>query len=498
MSSQITKNHFIKTGLDVSYFDLNNDLWVYWTGYDTDYDLRIHRKPWQVGLYVQDQITYEGIVARLGVRADYYNSGGNVWPTGDRFNTEAFTPGSEGAHPAMDQYRYEFMSQGINLVWDRWRAIDQLYQDSFGVRFLEKTKNHLAISPRIGISFPVTERSKFYFNYGHFRSPVPYSEMFMYNFRYSKGQGLNTLGNPNLAPPRTISYELGGSYNLFDQYLITVNGYYKDVTGQHTNIEFDGQSIADGYTGRTNNEYEDIQGLEVDIRKPVGDYITGWVNFRYVIEKDGQVGREYYYEDPERNSDPLQIYYQAEEDRPAARPKVAANLNFHVPDDLKIGRIGNTLLGGWLISSIFEWEQGQAFTHNPENLRNVSNNLRWPDYYMLDLKVSKTFTIQGIRANFYVDIQNVLNLKVNWMHNEWCFRSPIDRDDYLNSLHLPMYDSPDYEGKTSPSGNPYTPGKDRVGDLKSDKRAYINDPNNMDLWLYGYPRDIWIGVNISF
>ena len=498
LSSQVTKHHFIKTGIDFNYTDLNNNLWVYWTGYDTDYDLRIHRKPWQSGLYVQDQITYAGIVARIGLRADYYNSGGDVWPTGDRYITEAFVEGAEGAHPAMDAYRYQFMSQGINLVWDRWHAIDQAYRDSTGRAFLEKTANHFALSPRIGISFPVTERSKFYFNYGHFRSTVPYSEMFMYNFRYSKGQGLNYIGNPDLAPPRTISYELGGSYNLLDEYLINVSGFYKDVTGEQTRIDFDGQDISDGYASRTNNRYEDIQGLEVDVRKPVGEFITGWVNFRYFLSKDGSVGRRYWYEDPEQNQDPLQIYYAAEEDRPAPRPKVAANLTFHVPGDLKMGSIANTILGDWLISGIFEWEQGEAFTHNPEQLRNVSNNLRWPDYYMVDLKISKSFTIQGIRANFYVDIQNLLNLKVNWMHNEWCFRSDIDRDDYLNSLHLPMYNDPEYEGQTSPSGTPYVGGNDKVGDLKSDDKPYINNPNNDDLWLYGYPRDIWVGLNISF
>ncbi|MBN2103536.1 TonB-dependent receptor [bacterium] len=580
LSSQMTRHHFLKGGFDLNYYDLDNDLWVYWTGYDTDYDLRFHVKPWQLGGYIQDQITYEGIVARLGLRIDYYNSGGAMWPTGDRFNAEAFVEGEEGAHPAMDNYRYEFLSQGINVAWDRFNRIDEEYReiiknnpDTTLVPFMQKTKNHLAISPRIGISFPVTERSKFYFNYGHFRSAVPYSEMYMYNYRYSKGQGLNTIGNPNLAPPRTISYELGGSYNLADQYLITLSGFYKDVTGQHTNLNVDGQSIADGYTTRTNNEYEDIQGLELDVRKSVGKYLTGWINFRYLLEKDGKVGREYLYEDPERNEDAEQIYFEAEEDRPAPRPAAAANLTFHVPYDLKMGGIGNSLLGGWLISGIFEWEMGEAYTHNPEDIRNVSNNIRWPDYYMVDMKISKGFEImKGIRASFYVDIQNLLNLKVNWMNKEWCFRSAIDRDAYLNSLRLPMYDDPEYkdkikiseegvtpeeyvyQGKISPSGNPYFAGDDRPGDLrpddvpyqafqevvdfsdetasqrnaiyyeiktgdyyeyaedsemwvKADKKkikkiindkAYINNPNNKDLWLYGYPREIWVGVNISF
>jgi outer membrane receptor protein involved in Fe transport len=524
LSSQITRHHFAKTGFDFNYYDLNNDLWVYWAGYDTDYDLRFHVKPWQLGAYVQDQITYEGIVARLGLRLDYYNSGGVKWPTGNLFEGEAFVEGPEGAHPAMDRYRYEQMSTGHNIAWERFEAIDKAYRDSLGVPFMEKTINHLALSPRIGVSFPVTERSKLYFNYGHFRSSVPYAEMYMYNYRYSKGQGLNTIGNPNLAPPRTISYELGGSYNLSNEYLITISGFYKDVTGEHTNVNIDGQSISDGYTGRTNNEYEDIQGLEVDLHKSVGKYVTGWVNFRYLLTKSGNVGREYIYEDPERNSDPNEIYYEADEDRPAPRPALAANLNFHVPEDLKIGTLGNALLSGWIVSGIFEWEKGEAFTHNPEQLRNVSNNLRWPDYWMLDMKLSKGFKLMGLQASFYVDIQNLLNLKVNWMSHEWCFRSDIDRNAYLNSLRLPMYEDEDYEGQMSPSNTYYFGGDDKVGDLRPEdvkyeplvpnpdndpeiaaankerikNKSYINNPSNRDLWLYGLPRDIWFGLSISF
>ncbi|MBN1780570.1 TonB-dependent receptor [bacterium] len=524
LSSQITKHHFMKSGFDFNYYDLDNDLWVYWTGYDTDYDMRFHVKPWTLGGYIQDQITYEGIVARLGLRLDYYNSGNAKWPTGDLFNGEAFVEGPEGDHPSMDRYRYEMLSSGHNIAWERFWEIDKVYRDSLGVPFMETTKNHLALSPRIGISFPVTERSKFFFNYGHFRSSVPYAEMYMYNYRYSKGQGLTSIGNPNLAPPRTISYELGGSVNIADAYLLTISGFYKDVTGQHTNVNVDGQSISDGYTGRTNNEYEDIQGLEVDLRKSVGKHITGWVNFRYLLEKSGNVGRDYIYEDPERNSDPEQIYYEADEDRPAPRPAVAANLTYHVPYDLKMGKWTNALLGGWLISGIFEWERGEAFTHNPEQLRNVSNNLRWPDYYMVDMKVSKGFSIKGIRTNFYVDINNLFNLKVNWMYHEWCFRSDIDKNAYLNSLRLEMYGDEEYVGQMSPSGTPYFSGHDKVGDLRSDNvsydpmeanpdndpeidarnkqrikdKAYINNPNNMDLWLYGLPREIWFGVQISF
>ena len=523
-NNQLTNNHFLQTGFSFDFYDLNNDLWVYWKDHDTDYSLLFNRQPFQVGGYLQDQITFEEISAKVGFRADYYNSGGGQWPTGDRFNEYgnalraigvdapvAYVPGPEGDS---DQMRYEILSSGRNIAWERWRELDRIYGlsasqlkeenpdveggaiDSVmaaygapgGVDFLEPTENHLVLSPRIGISFPVTERSKFYFNYGHYRATPPLSSMYMYNYRLSKGQGLNHIGNPNLEPPRTISYELGVSYNLLDQYLINVSGYYKDITGQETLLQYIGDASYDGYA---NNEYQDIQGFEVDIRKNVGEYITGWANMRFLFQRTGNVGRTAWYQDDQRNQQPDDIYFQAEEDQSPPQPSVRTNITFHVPHEFGPGRFGQALLGGWNISGLFTWEQGNYFTWNPENLRNVNNNLKWPDYYMFDLNVSKVFNFMGSDVEIYADIENVFNIKVNWLHNGWAFRTDADRENYLNSLHLPIYDDPEYPSDT------YTAGDDEPGDLRSEDKPYINDPNNA-LWIYGEPRDIHLGIEIRF
>ncbi len=489
LSSQLTKLHFIKTGAELNYYDLNNDLWTWWPGHDTNYELRFHRKPWILGGYIQDQLTLESMVATFGLRLDYYNSGGGVWPTGDPFNEEAFI-----APPSVNSAElYERLEAGEFVTWDRWRAID----DSLGGTFLEKTKNHFSISPRLGISFPVTERSKFYFNYGHFRSTPRYSDMFMYAYRFWK-QGLYSIGNPNLEPPRTIQYELGVSYNLLDQYLINLSTYYKDVTGQSGNTSSDftesgnfrysNSAGSASYATYMNNEYEDIQGFEMNVNKQYGDFLTGWITYRYMIEKYGYSGREELFSDPIANL--TEGLYQSEENRPTTRPVVTGNISLHTPDNWGPKILNNHFLGGWLASFLGRWERGRTFTWNPENIRNLTNNLRWPDYYRFDLKVSKRFSLFGVNANFYVDAYNLFNTKINWMYEEWCFRTDNDRRNYLTSLHLPMYDDPEY------SDDKYVAGDDRPGDMREEK-PYINDPDNK-MWLYGEPRDIWFGINVSF
>jgi len=493
LSSQLTNHHYLKTGLEINYFHLKNDLWTWWRNHDTIYELRFDRKPAQIGAYLQDQLSFEGLEAKIGLRADYYYSGGDVWPTGNPYSTPAFTAGTEWNNP--DQL-YANLLSGNSVIWQRWENVN----DTTGGNFLQKTKNYFAISPRLGLSFPVTERSKFYFNYGHFRSPVPYSNMFMYSMRFAK-KGLGRIGNPNMEPPRTIQYELGVSYNLADQYLIDLSTYYKDVTGEAADIRYYGKTNGLDYFSSLNNRYQDVHGFEAKIVKEYGRFFTGWVNFWFIINKNGRTGRRYAYEEAVNNLQDASLYL-ADENQPTTDPRIAANLTFNVPAEFGPRVFGLHPAGGWLLSALPTWRMGGKFTWNPANIRNLTNNQDYPDYYMLDLKVSKTFAFKGLKANFYVDVNNVLNLKVNWIDQGWCFRNATDRQNYLASLHLPMYDSPVYDALRAVDANKkagfYQPGSDEIGDLRSDDKPYINDPDAADMWLYGYPRDVWFGITISF
>ncbi len=482
LSSQVSYLHFIKAGTEFNYIDLHNDMFQYGYLDKAEREFRFRRKPWVLGGYIQDQITIEGMVATLGLRFDYYNSGGDVWPTGDLFNPAAFS-----TYEARNQALRDSLDHGHSVIWDRWNAVN----DTTGGILLE-TENHLAVSPRIGIAFPVTERSKFYFNYGHFRATPPYSQMFLYTMNF-RDQGLTSLGNPNLEPPRTIQYELGVAYNLSDRYLINLSTYYKDVTGESGNIAYQNSDGMVDYSGRLSNRYEDIIGFEGTVTKEYGQFLTGWLTYRYMIQKYGNTGREILSDDPSKNA--VEGLYESAESRPTTRPVVTENITLHSPDNWGPKVLNSHLLGGWMMSTAGRWERGNTFTWNQAHIRNVTDNLRWPDYYKFDLKVSKRLSVLGVKANFYIDILNVFNIKTNWMNEEWCFRDGKDRDNYLASLRLPMYDDPRYDILREQNPGLYIAGDDKPGDMREDK-PYINDPDNK-MFLYGYPRQIWLGIDVS-
>lgn len=493
LSSQIGLHHYLKTGFEYNIIDLNHKLWEKWNeNYYNVYEFNYHRTPTQTGFYVQNQITYEGIVANLGMRLDYYYGGGGRWPSGDAFSVEAFTPQSFEE----DTILFNYLEAGRSYIWDLWEAYDE---ENPG--FLQPIKNHFTVSPRIGISFPVTDRSKFYFNYGHFRSNPPYYTMYLYRYRYTKN-GLYDMSNPNLAPPRTISYELGMAYNFYDSYVLRLTAYSKDVTGQHGEVTYQNSAGTLDYDAWVNNEYVDVQGLEINISKNDLTWLTGWVNFNYMLKKSGLTGRELI-TDVTINND-REGLYAGQESRSLPIPQLNANITFRTPREWGPSLLGVSPLADWTLTFFGEWEAGDFFTWNPLNKLHVNNNMRWPDYYMLDMKITKTFRFGGIGATFFVDVHNLLNFQVSLLHRGYAFERGDgnienwqDFFKYMGSLHLSMYEGSEYDELREKYPGYFIAGSDKVGDLRSSDKPYINDPN-LSFWLYGEPRDVWMGLRFDF
>ncbi|HPR89771.1 MAG TPA: TonB-dependent receptor, partial [bacterium] len=484
---QADNRHYLKAGAEYNYIDIKNNLWQKWNeNYYNAYEFNYHRTPSQTGLYLQDQITLESMIANLGLRYDYYYGGGGLWPTGDAFATDAFTPQAFGE----DSVLFNYLESGRSWIWDSWVAYDKEHPG-----FLEKIRNHHTFSPRLGISFPVSDKSKFYFNYGHFRSNPPYYTMYLYRYRYTKN-GLYDMSNPNLEPPRTISYELGVAYNFYDSFVAKISGYSKDVSGQHGEVTYTNAAGSINYDTWSNNEYEDIQGFEINISKNDGGWISGWVNFNYMLKKSGLTGRETI-TDVTINNDQEGLY-EGQESSALPVPKVNANLTLRAPDDFGPALLGFRPLAGWNLTLFGEWERGDYFTFNPLSELHVSDNMRWPDYYMIDLKLTRMIRFAGLQVTAFVDISNLFNFKVNYMSRGLPFDSAVnDEYYYLASLHLPMYESDKYDALRATYPGYFVPGDDRIGDLRSAGKPYINDPN-FNMWLYGQPRDIWFGLRFAF
>jgi hypothetical protein len=471
-TSQVNRYNEIKTGLEINYDEiyelyLTNEGMMGWPevgeeeefqySYLTQYD----NFPILGGFYIQDKIEYEGMFANIGLRLDYSDPN-TEWP-----NLE-------------DSPYSNYYTSGLK---------DQLFdQDSI----IEDVPAILKVSPRVGISFPILEKSKLFFNYGHFYSLAPNKNRFMIGWA-RPSQPIKYLGNPYIDMARTISYEVGFESNIANQFLARVTGYYKDMDNEFGQVEYAlaRDEIDVNYTTYENIRYSDTRGFELELRKQQGRFFTGWVIYDYRVTSSGYLGKRNHYK---VIADELTAgFYDPEQTEPVPQPVWRAQATFKTPLDWGV------FLGGYNLSLLYSWRAGQYETWNPFPGASVlvqyqlQNNIQWEAQKNLDLSLSKNISVAGTALTLFMDVHNVLD----WQElSSQAFDG--DRDKYIRSLHLEMFEDEPYA--SAGIGTPPAEGEepDVLGvDFRSSDKPYINDPNR-DFMMYLDPRYVQFGVRFSF
>jgi len=311
----------------------------------------------------------------------------------------------------------------------------------------------------------------------------------MYQINYGiASQGIERLGNPSLRMPRTIAYELGYEHEIADMFLLRLVGYYRDVTDQVGDVRYINYDESVNYSIAMNDNYADVRGFELEIRKIWGKWVTGWLNYTYMVNTDGMVGREVQYQDPR-----LQAIYGLRspiQEKPIPQPFARGNITFHTPADWgpKLGK--SNVLGDLSFTLLGYYNSGDHLTWEPLPPYKLQNNLKWKDQWMFDLRVMKNFSLKGVAFTAFMDIANVFDMK--FLTGQGFWEGSEDLRDYLNSLHLPMYGGDKYlqDGR-------FTEGTDKVGDTWSKDKPYINMPN-LDYMAWSVPRSWTLGLRVNF
>ena len=462
-------------------------------------------KPYRLTIWAEDKLEYEGLYATFGLKAMYFNP-----------NCTWYNP------PTFDAF---FFTGNFN-------------EDDMPDSLIYKAAPQFYLTPVLAISHPISETAKLFFNYGHFIQKI--STQSMYRYEREMDNKFNRLGNPEAKFERTIAYELGFDMSLLDMYTIHLSAYYKDIKDQASWTRYIGLGGQVNYYGLNNRYYQDIRGFELELKKVMGDWFTGWVNFEYRVSSSGYFGVGTLYDNDIENREYLENNpYQS---KPLPRPRFKAYFDVHTPKYLT-----NPLFADWHLALIPTWTAGSYTTWNPQNAEDIRGarityNTKYVDTYNLNLKLSKKLRIDNkISLKFFVDVSNALNTK--WYSNV-AYYDVYDYYDYMYSLHFPaeVGDVLDY-GNIPGSDQPgvycdvdveyvpmdyvedittYASGKEGVlyynaddGDyytfesgaflLEDDAtveqvlkdKAYINMPAFKALTFLS-PRNIFFGVNVSF
>ncbi len=270
-----------------------------------DYNLKPY-EPLYYGGYIQDKIEFNDIVLNLGLRADVFDNNVRVFKdryarrpvcrAGDLGSTvngvdcgSGSVPGNVGGDYTVfyssdtvvgfrDTQGNFYTANGdetdagqITLNGQARQTSNVITEDQFA-----DYDPVLTIMPRIGVSFPVTDRAVFFASYG-ITSQRPSSRTFA---TLGAVRGTGTIDNTNLQPEKTTKYELGFRQRLGDRAALTISGFFNQIENLIQLRQIRG-ATPNAYSSYENVDFGTVKGLEFafDLRRTNGFL----ANFNYTL-----------------------------------------------------------------------------------------------------------------------------------------------------------------------------------------------------------------------
>lgn len=407
--NQLSRNNEIKTGFNFVHTRNVVDSWMVapMTTWEEYYNW--DQSPIRLGAYILDKMEFEGLVVNAGLRYDMYDLNGQWY----------------------DLTEYDTL---LNAVYGF--ALDTLANYT-------NTKAQHSLNPRIGISHPISENSKLYFNYGHFSSMPTATYLYIVD-RYGDGGNIQRLGNPELPFSKTIMYELGYEHSFFDKYLAKIAAFYNDTKNQEAWTRYISLGSGKGVTSyrlAESRAYRDVSGVEITLKK-MGTWFSGFVNFTYQLYSSGSFGS--YYQKEEYLTNPALREHDLKDNPveyyPYPAPYARANIVLKTPQDFSFAGLSPMVTGNWSLSLLASWRDGGYSSRTSYSRVTLPSDntiefpFEWKDSWYCDLRAAKTLRINNAKIRVYLDIDNLFNIRLLSTTGQ---TGSIDwQDGYINSLHL--------------------------------------------------------------
>ncbi len=244
---QFHSSHELKAGFEFRYNKLVEDRSHYKNDDPGQLFLwQYNVSPIEINAYVQDKIEFWGMIANIGVRWDYYVQTSDRWDVHQTLNY----PTDEAIFQAV-----------VNDSFPKIRPKPQSY-----------------ISPRLGISFPITTNSKVYLNYGHFVQMPQTEALYSSTLDFNRPR-VQWMGDPTLTYQKAANFEVGYDQNVRNWFQLHIGAFYRDYSRAQSGLVYahSDQTLILEFPGQ--REYRDIRGLDIEIRKSAGRFITGFFNY---------------------------------------------------------------------------------------------------------------------------------------------------------------------------------------------------------------------------
>jgi outer membrane receptor protein involved in Fe transport len=395
------RNEF-KSGLDFTSFDvLNHDIFASTSNY---YIYTYDVKPHSGAGYIQDKLEFQGMIMNLGLRLDAFDPNHKVvrdfdhpWSLlpSDADTSRVKFGGPNGDEAPIGVAAYdstcECMAGGLKDATIKWK-----------------------LSPRLGVSHPITENSYLHFLYGHFFQMPSFNYLYQ-NERFATRGRWMMAGNPDLEAEKTVAYEVGVNTLLMTNASVDVTFFYKDITDMVEEVTVGptaaaNQQDTDNYVTYKNAGYANVRGFEINLKRPLAENWHYHAAYTFMVAKgfssdinEGNLRRF------DNQLFPTQTFYLDWDRRHSF---------------LFTGGYGAEKR--WSVDLAATYASGAPYT-DPKTIspKPSRNNLRFPSISNIDVEAHKYFNFLGLSADAFLRITNLFDQRnlINWDDTDQDFRN---------------------------------------------------------------------------
>ena len=445
------------------------------TGEDISY-IDGAKTPTEVGFYVQDKMEFDDIIVNVGLRIDQLDP-------------------SETAPERADSLTFYDVSKYVDPT--SWKEIEP----------------YTEVQPRIGISFPFTDKTNVYGYYGRFSQLVDLNSMYYtaYDYRIQMGVGGNFYNDPigfGLEPVRTTQYEIGFKQQISNDAALKVTGFYKNQKGLIQADRVSSQTLAGDldtpYNYVRNGDFATTKGVEFSLALRSASGVTVDMNYTTAQAEGTGSGRS---------------SYLAALDRGTQAPTMINPVDFNQTHSGSINldyrlKGTQTFLDGLGSNLLFTFNSGHAFTYvyrpvggqvsafdagvdymddtrSRQALEPVGASTT-PWVYNLDLKLDKDFNFGNYGLKVFARVNNLLDRR-NAINVYQATGSASDDGFYGNDVYSESFvelygDDPDGDGITD-----YEEMYKAIN-IDNDESYRLATGDN----LISAPRQVFLGFAINF
>jgi outer membrane receptor protein involved in Fe transport len=370
------------------------------------YRQKYDRSPRELAVYGQDKIELKDLIVNLGLRFDY-------------FDANSVVP----ADPADPSVYYPFKPEHIYKGYaapatplsgpdlTAYQSQFETYTPAERRAFMQKKVDaQMAVSPRLGVSYPITDRGVVHFSYGHFFQ-IPEFQYLYSNPDFKMpagGLGVNNqdliFGNAALKPQRTTQYEIGLQQQIMQDIGIDVTVFYRDVRDWVSTSNLIGTAQSSVFYAKwENKDYANIRGLTFKLSKRYSNHFAAYVDYMYeVAEGTFSSPNEAFVASLNQNEPRISLIPMAWDQRHTANGRVEFRG------------------GSWTASLIGRYYTGTPYTPSFRTGEQTGgtatsalreNSMYKPAQKNVDLYINRQFRAAGLRLGWFLNVYNLFDIR---------------------------------------------------------------------------------------